>query len=176
MKTGCQQNWLIRLRIKNWPAFVGFSTHFILICCFTVVWGIFNKIPDPIGFIFYGVALVETYAKLIEKDYGQNSSWGARLALLHGGASITLLVAGFALQRIPFIGSPVGYISLIFFYILNLPGVPLAKLLPYLGKPYDTLWMTQHYTVLIASTATWLFTALMIGRKLSKTPDRVVPN
>ncbi len=176
MKIGYLQNWPIRSRIKNWPASIAFSAHCILLCCLTAILGILNKIPDPIGFMFYSVALVTTYAKLVEKDYGQNTSWGIRLALLHGGASIALLVFGFTLQRTPFIGGPVGYVSLIFFYIINVPGVPMAKLLPYLGKPYDTWWTAQHYAVLIASTAAWLFVATMIGGKLSKLRYKIVPD
>ena len=156
------------MRIENWPASIAFLVHCCLILAFAVLGGIFHHIPTLISAIVYGVALVAAYAALIHRTLGQNNCWGKRLFLLHLFTSVVLLAIGILAEKvIPIVGSAASYASLMVFYILNMPGLPLSKLLPYPGDP-EVLWKVIRYVVFIVTTSAWLYFALLLGRAFSK--------
>ncbi len=160
------------MKIDKWPASVAFSAHCFLVISFVVIGGIFHEIPVAITAFIYGVALITIYALLISKNLVHNGLLGSRLAFIHLGSSLVLLVFGIVAEKvIPLVGGAISYVSAMTFYILNMPGLPFSKLLPYPGEP-ELLWQVLRYAVLIATTTVWLFLASVIGSLLSRVRDK----
>lgn len=146
---------------------IAFFVHCALILAFAILGGIFYEIPVSIFAIVYSGLLVAAYSVLLHRFKTDSRSVGKTLVVIHLAASISLVAVGVVAEKvIPVVGSAMSYVSIMSFYILNYPGLPISKLLPYPGDP-ELIWSALSDTVIISATAAWLYLALFLGNMFS---------
>jgi hypothetical protein len=68
---------------------------------------------------------------------------------------------------VPRLSGAISFLSLMLFWVINYPGLPIKQLLPDPEDP-SIYWRLFSYVVLISSTAVWLFITASTARYVSR--------
>ncbi len=147
---------------------VAYLVHAVAICAFAVLGSFLHEVTIFVPGSVYAVTLLAALVRVCRLSRQAPAPLGARVAAVHATVSTLLFVAAEAAEHvIPVAGGVVSFVSSMLFFVLNYPGLPVAKLLPYPGNP-PGLWGAVFYVVLVSFTAAWLLVAVSIARAVSR--------